>query len=79
MLNDDDKLATPLPLPYDGKIYSIGELNDFVSGSVASGKQPIIIFGANWCPDCRILSGTLNMPKISKVRDQRCSILYIDV
>ena len=47
MLNDDDKLATPLPLPYDGKIYSIGELNDFVSGSIASGKQPIIIFGAN--------------------------------
>ena len=65
MLNDDDKLTTPLPFPYDGKIYSIGELNDFVSGSIASGKQPIIIFGANWCPDCRIFSGTMNIPKFS--------------
>ena len=79
MLNDDDKLATPLPLPYDGKIYSIGELNDFVSGSIASGKQPIIIFGANWCPDCRIFSGTMDIPKISKFIDKKFNILYIDV
>ena len=79
MLNDDDKLTTPLPFPYDGKIYSIGELNDFVSGSIASGKQPIIIFGANWCPDCRIFSGTMDIPKISKFIDKKFNILYIDV
>ena len=79
MLNDDDKLATPLPLPYDGKIYNIGELNDFLSGSIASGKQPIIIFGANWCPDCRIFSGTMDIPKISKFIDKKFNILYIDV
>ena len=79
MLNDDDKLATPLPLPYDGKIYSIGELNDFVSGSVASGKQPIIIFGANWCPDCRIFSGTINIPKIKSYIENHFEILYVDV
>ena len=79
MLNDDDKLATPLPLPYDGKIYSIDELNDFISGSITSGKQPIIIFGANWCPDCRIFSGTMDIPKISKFIDNKFNILYIDV
>ena len=79
MLNNDDKLATPLPLPYDGKIYSTGELNDFISESIKSGKQPIIIFGANWCPDCRIFSGTMDIPKISKFIDNKFNILYIDV
>ncbi|GIT61897.1 MAG: hypothetical protein Ct9H300mP20_17240 [Gammaproteobacteria bacterium] len=25
-------------------------------------KQAVVIFGANWCPDCRILAGTLKLP-----------------
>ena len=42
-------------------------------------KQPIIIFGANWCPDCRIFSGTINIPKVKSYIDNYFEILYIDV
>ena len=30
MLDDNDKLTTPLPLPYDGNVYSVNDLNNFI-------------------------------------------------
>ena len=79
MLDDSDVLTTPLPLPYDGKVYSINDLNKFINTTIQSDKQPILIFGANWCPDCRIFSGTMNIPKIKSYIDKNFQILYIDV
>ena len=79
MLDNNDKLPLNLPLPYDGKTYSVDELNNFIDLTIKSGKQPILIFGANWCPDCRIFSGTINIPKIKSYIDNNFDILYIDV
>ena len=79
MLDDLDKITTPLPLPYDGKVYSEDDLNKFISSTIYKEKQPILIFGANWCPDCRIFSGTINIPKIKSFIDDNFEILYIDV
>jgi len=79
MLDDNDVLTSPLPLPYDGSVYSINDLNKFINTTIRSDKQPILIFGANWCPDCRIFSGTINIPKIKSYIDKNFQILYIDV
>jgi thiol-disulfide isomerase/thioredoxin len=79
MLDQNDKLEMPLPLPSDGIVYSSGDLNKFIEDSINSKKQPIIIFGANWCPDCRIFSGTINIPKVKSYIDNYFEILYIDV
>ncbi len=79
MLDENDKLTTPLPLPYDGKIYNVKDLNNFIEKTINQEKQPILMFGANWCPDCRIFAGTMNIPKIKSYIDEKFSILYIDV
>ena len=79
MLDDFDKIITPLPLPYNGKEYSVDDLNKFISSTIYKEKQPILIFGANWCPDCKIFSGTINIPKIKSFIDDNFEILYIDV
>ena len=79
VLDANDKLDLPLPLPYDGNEISIKEVNKFLSQSIAENKQPIIIFGANWCPDCRIFSGTIDIPKINEFIETYFNILYIDV
>ena len=79
MLDANDKLDLPLPLPYDGNEISIEEVKKFLSLSIAENKQPIIIFGANWCPDCRIFSGTIDIPKINEFIETYFNILYIDV
>lgn len=79
MLDDNDVLTKPLPLPYDGNVYSVNDLNKFIKATIQSDKQPILIFGANWCPDCRIFSGTMNIPKIKSYIDKNFHILYVDV
>ena len=48
MLDENDKLMTPLPLPYDGTIYSVENLNTFLNEAIADDKQPILMFSALW-------------------------------
>ena len=79
MLDKNDKLSSPLPLPYDGKVYTASDLYNFIDLSIKKNRQPIIIFGANWCPDCRIFSGTMNIPKVEKYINGKFDVLYIDV
>lgn len=78
-LNPEDILSTPLPLPYDEKEIESLKLDRFIDLTINKGKQPVIIFGGNWCPDCRILEGTLAMPTIKKFIDQHYQIMHIDI
>jgi thiol-disulfide isomerase/thioredoxin len=78
-LSSEDVLSTPLPLPYDEKIIDSSELDKFINQSINSDKQPVVIFGGNWCPDCRILAGTLAMPTIKKFLQQYYRIIHIDI
>jgi thiol-disulfide isomerase/thioredoxin len=78
-LTSEDVLKTPLPLPYNGVVYKEVEVDLFINDAIKDSKQPIIIFGGNWCPDCRILSGTIKMPSIESFINKHYKILYIDV
>ena len=68
-----------MPLPYDEKEIESSKLDRFIDLTINKGKQPVIIFGGNWCPDCRILEGTLAMPTIKKFIDQHYQIMHIDI
>ena len=74
----NEKLELPLPLPYERKEISSNELISFINDS-KKGKQPLIIFGANWCPDCRTLEGTLQLPTVKKYMQENYSILHVDL
>lgn len=75
----DEFLKMPLPLPYNGEIYSESDIERFLDSSINKLKQPIIIFGGNWCPDCRILEGTLQLPTIKKYMIEHYEIMHVDV
>ena len=78
-LTTEDILKTPLPLPYDGVVYKESEIDLFIVNTIKDSKQPIVIFGGNWCPDCRVLEGTIKMPLIKRFMDKHYRILHIDV
>ena len=78
-LGPEDVLITPLPLPYDEKVIDSWQLDKFIDMSISKGKQPVVIFGGNWCPDCRILDGTLAMPTIKKFLQQHYQVMHIDI
>ena len=75
----DEILEMPLPLPYNGDIYSENDIEIFLDSSIRKSKQSIIIFGGNWCPDCRILEGTLLLPTIKKYMIEHYEIMHVDV
>jgi thiol-disulfide isomerase/thioredoxin len=78
-LGPEDVLITPLPLPYNEKVVDSLQLDEFIDLSISRGKQPVVIFGGNWCPDCRILEGTLAMPTIKKFLQQHYQVMHIDI
>ena len=65
------ELKTPLPYPYD----ETGDADvKAVDARVARAKAQarrehkllLIDYGGNWCPDCRILAGTIDLPAIHR-------------
>ena len=78
-LSNMDTLKMPLPLPYNGVVYSEVEIDNFIDKTIDDFKQPVIVFGGNWCPDCRIFSGVIELPSINKFFKENYRIMYVDV
>ena len=74
-----DLALTPHPEPYCNDIIDLKELKKFIQSSIDLNKQPIIIFGANWCPDARLLEAILQLPSVWQFLDAKCNILNVDV
>ena len=67
------------PEPYTGVKVSILEIQEFIQRTIKSNKQPIVIFGANWCPDARLLEGVIQLPTVKNFLGKNANILNIDV
>ena len=79
LLDSDESLISPHPEPYSGMLISDDNLKKFINLSVEQNKQSIIIFGANWCPDARLLEAVMQLKLIKKYLDKHSNILHIDV
>ena len=79
LLDSDESLIFPHPEPYSGILISDDDLKKFINLSVEQNKQSIIIFGANWCPDARLLEAVMQIKLINKYLDKHSNILHIDV
>ena len=79
LLDSDESLISPHPEPYSGMLISDDDLKKFINLSVEQNKQSIIIFGANWCPDARLLDAVMQLKLIKKYLDRYSNILHIDV
>ena len=76
---ENEDLKLPLPMPYKGVLIDKNTLDKFVESAINNNKKPMLVFGANWCGDCRILFGTFELPTFKKMLDENYSILKIDV
>ena len=76
---NEEILGKPFPLPYERIDLSENDLLNFIDKTIDNNKQPVVIFGANWCPDCRILSAVLDLQTVNKYMDDNFEILYIDL
>ena len=71
--------SLPYPKPFSGATITEEALEVFIKKTLLENKQPIVIFGANWCPDARFLEGVIRIPVVKDFLERNSNILNIDV
>lgn len=74
-----EQLPKPLPLPYDEKADADRAVAAAKARAARSGKRLLIDLGGNWCLDCRLLAGTMDLPPLHAWLARRYEIVTVDV
>ncbi len=70
----------PGPLPYDTSADPQSDLTAAMAEARKSGKRVLVVFGANWCPDCRILDKEFHSgSKTAELVASRYEVVKVDV
>jgi thiol-disulfide isomerase/thioredoxin len=73
------QLPTPLPYPYDEKADAVAMVAAAKARAAAEHKLLLIDLGGDWCPDCRILAGTMEQPELKSFVDAHYEVVTVDV
>jgi len=73
------ELKTPLPYPYDQDANANAAVAKARAAAKKNGKLLLIDLGGNWCGDCRVLAGTLELPPVRAFVDQHYTVVTVDV
>ena len=73
------QLATPLPLPYNETADAKAQVAAARARAKASHKLLLIDLGGNWCLDCRLLAGTMELPELRSFLAKHYEIVTVDV
>jgi len=64
---------------FQPQIVSTKEAKSFVAQAIKNDKQAVIVFGANWCPDCQILAGLIRITLENEQIKETFEFLLVDV
>ena len=76
--------TAPLPdrpaMPYDESADPHRDLQTALANARKSGKRVLVVFGANWCPDCRVLDREFHAGgKTADLVRSRYEVVKVDV
>ena len=71
-------IAYAADLPYDERANATGQVHQALQAAHLANKDVLLVFGANWCPDCRVLDEVLHGKGAAPISD-RFVIVKIDV
>ena len=74
-----EQLAKPLPLPYDERANATAAVDRARARAKAARKLLLIDLGGNWCLDCRILAGTMELPELRAWIARHYEVVTVDV
>jgi thiol-disulfide isomerase/thioredoxin len=74
-----DQLAQPLPLPYDEAANAMAAVDKARARAKAGHKLLLVDLGGNWCLDCRILAGTMNLPEVAAFVRRHYEVVTVDI
>lgn len=64
---------------FQPEIVSLNKVYSFVETTSAKDKQAVVVFGANWCPDCQILAGLIKIAQENQLIQKSFEFLLVDV
>jgi thiol-disulfide isomerase/thioredoxin len=73
------ELQTPLPYPYDEAANADAVVAAAKARARRAHKLLLIDLGGNWCADCRILAGTMDLPELKAFVDAHYELVTVDV
>jgi thioredoxin 1 len=71
--------ATPATGPYDPAANAKTEIATALAAGKQAHKPTLLIFGANWCGDCRALDTSLHSEKNAALIAKRFEVVKVDV
>jgi len=74
-----DKLPQPLPLPYDAAANADRQVAQAKAQARKQGKKLLIDLGGNWCLDCRILAGIMDLPEVATFVRKHYVVVTVDI
>ena len=74
-----DQLAKPLPLPYDEAADADRAVADARAHAIKEHRRLLIDLGGNWCLDCRLLAGTIQLPDLAAYVRRHYEVVTVDV
>lgn len=74
-----EQLPRPLPFPYDEKADAETAVKAATARAKAAKKLLLIDLGGNWCPDCRILAGTMDLPELKRFVHKHYELVMVDI
>ena len=64
---------------FQPQLVSTKQAKSFVIKAIKNDKQAVIVFGANWCPDCQILAGLIRIALENEQMKESFEFLLVDV
>jgi thiol-disulfide isomerase/thioredoxin len=65
--------------PYDTKANADAQVDAAVARAKKDGKEVLIDLGGNWCADCRIMAGLMELPEMQSFLKAHYEIVSVDV
>ena len=65
--------------PYDESADARLEVRRALADAASAGSSVLVVFGANWCPDCKILEMTMKKDPTSALMARRFKVVKVDV
>ena len=73
-------IAPPEPeRQYNPSADARGALQQAQKIAIGSGRYLMVVFGADWCPDCRNLHDNLNSPEVAAYLEDHMDFVTVDV
>jgi thioredoxin 1 len=66
-------------LPYDEAADPKAELRNALASAGATKRPVLVIFGANWCEDCRALDAAMKSAKTAELLGREFVVVKVDV